>query len=108
MFVSDAVNGYLYLFAPETTSLSEYLNTLSKLRKYDFRYMIQGHSPKLVLKKELDDYIDIARNPDWDKGKVKPADLISGPDAEVRVVMSKKRPRLSVRMAIEKRKLEMR
>lgn len=82
--------------------LSKYIKTLEKVEKIDFDYMIQGHSNAIYRKNIIYDYIDVAKNPDWEKGKIRKNTLTSGYDALVKIVMSKNYPKLNAKLVIGK------
>ena len=61
---SDGVNANTWLFLPESQKLSVYQDTLKKIQKLDFDYLLTGHSLKLEPKANLQDYLAVAINPD--------------------------------------------
>lgn len=78
-FASDGVNANVWLFLPESQKLSVYQETLKKIQKLDFDYLLTGHSLKLEPKANLKDYIDVAMNPDIENASVlKPNDFAPG------------------------------
>lgn len=78
-FASDGVNANVYLFLPESQKLSVYQETLKKIQKLDFDYLLTGHSLKLEPKANLKDYLDVAMNPDIENASVlKPNDFAPG------------------------------
>ena len=100
LFTSDAVNGHLYLFLPESMPLSVYRETLYKVRAMNVRFMIQGHPTGKYTKRDLKHYIEAAEDPDWAHGRIRPHLLRSGNEEEVRCVLSTKHPRLSAKIFI--------
>lgn len=68
LLVSDAINGYLFLFLKESTPLSVYRDTLYKADQIPFVYMLQDHSKRIYPHKVMKDYIAVAQDPDWEKG----------------------------------------
>lgn len=104
IFVSDAVNAFLFLFLEESMDLETYKNTLYKLKAMDFKYMIQAHSTKIFPKTVLDSYIEVAENPDWKNGKVRKNDLLSG-DKVVKTVRCANNPKNKSKIVIEKSRL---
>lgn len=44
LYVGDSVNAFLWLFMPETLTLSEYKQTLQKAMMIDFDKMVQAHN----------------------------------------------------------------
>ena len=67
-FASDGICGGTWLFLPESTKLSVYLNSLKKVETLDFDYLITGHSIKPEPKAAIYDYIDVAENIDFEGG----------------------------------------
>lgn len=68
LYTGDAINPFLWLFAPEATSRTEYLQTLHKAKKLGFEEMLCGHNPKPMPKADLDVFIEVAENADFEKG----------------------------------------
>lgn len=104
VLVSDAVNAFLYLFLEESTDLATYLESLYKLKRIDYDYMLTGHSAKIYKKYELDNYIEVAEHPDWQNGKVRKNDMLSG-DKVVKVVRSSLNPKNNAKIVIEESRL---
>ena len=104
VLVSDAVNGFLYLFLEESTDLATYLESLYKLKRIDFDYMLSGHSAKIDKKSELDNYIQVAEHPDWQNGKLRKNDMLSG-NKVVKVVRSSVNPKNKAKIVIEEGRL---
>ena len=72
LLVSDAINGNLWLFLPESTKLSVYQQTLEKASGLDFDFMLQGHAVGLIPKIALHDYQSAAAAPDFAHGRPEP------------------------------------
>ncbi len=104
VLVSDAANGYLYLFLEESTNLATYLQSLYKLQKLDFDYMITGHTVKIDSRTDLESYIDVAEHPDWEHGKLRKNDILSG-DKVVKVIRSALNPKNKAKIVIEESRL---
>lgn len=68
LYVGDAVNQALWLFAPEADNLDAYIYTLKKVKDIDFREMYTGHNPKAGTKENLEWYLDCAEHLDYTKG----------------------------------------
>ena len=85
LYTGDAINGALLLFAPESTSLEEYIATLKKAKNIDFTKMIQAHRPEIFEKSVLDDYIEVATSVDWEKTQNFPMSK----DPDIRVMCKK-------------------
>lgn len=83
LYVGDAINSYLWLFSPEATKLSEYIETIGKIEGIDFTQMFQSHNQMPVLKETVQYYRDAAETLDYEKGEVFRSPLV--PDAEARV-----------------------
>lgn len=90
-FASDGICSGTYLFLPESTRLSVYLDSLKKVEKLDFDYLLTGHSIVPQPKEVIYDYIAVAENIDFEGGKIqKPNDFASG--IEYRQCFSKNKP----------------
>lgn len=100
MLASDAVNRGVYLFLEESTDLATYLQTLYKLKKLDFDYILTGHSAKIDTRADLEDYIDVAEHPDWENGKPRKPDLFTGVRT-VRSVRSAVNPKNTAQIVID-------
>ena len=100
MLASDAVNRGVYLFLEESTDLATYLQTLYKLKKLDFDYILTGHSAKIDTRADLEDYIDVAEHPDWENGKPRKPDLFTGVRT-VRSVRSAANPKNTAQIVID-------
>lgn len=68
LYVGDAINQFLWLFAPEADSLDTYIHTLKKAETIDFEKMYMGHNPMAGTKENLEWYLDCAKNLDYTKG----------------------------------------
>lgn len=104
VLASDAVNRGVYLFLEESTDLATYLQTLYKLKKLDFDYILTGHSAKIDTRADLEDYIDVAEHPDWENGKPRKPDLFTG-DRTVRSVRSAVNPKNTAQIVIDESRL---
>lgn len=69
MITSDGANPGPWLFLPESTNLSTYISSLHKLEKYEYDYILTGHSDKLMPKSDLSDWIHVAEHPDMENAK---------------------------------------
>lgn len=69
LYVGDAINGFLWLFMPEATMLSEYIVTIGKVEKIDFSQMIQSHTKMPVSKKNVEYYREAAETLDYENGE---------------------------------------
>lgn len=67
-YAGDAMNPFLWLFAPEATMLSGYIATLKKAEVLDFHELVIAHGPGTLPKTVLADYMDAAENIDFEKG----------------------------------------
>lgn len=79
MITSDGANPGTYLFLPESTTLSVYIESLKKLKSYDYDSILTGHSAKLMPKRELDAWLHVAEHPDLKHGKPREDDDILAP-----------------------------
>lgn len=99
-FSGDGMNGGTWLFLPESTKLSVYLNSLKKVKQLGFDYLITGHSTALEPKPVLDEYIDVAENLDFANGKPqKPTQYT--PDVHHRQCFSSKTARKKKRAFVQ-------
>lgn len=64
---SDGVNANVYLFLPESQKLSVYQETLRKIDRLDFDFLLTGHSLKLEPRANLKNYLSVAMNPDVER-----------------------------------------
>lgn len=69
MFTADAIIQYVWLFLEESTTISDYINSLKIVLKYDFDYFLVGHGMRLLPKKDMYDYLECAINIDFTKAK---------------------------------------
>ncbi len=83
LYVGDAVNGFLWLFMPEATMLSEYIETLGKVERIDFTQMLQSHNRMPVSKEMMKYYREAAETLDYENGEDFNTPL--EPDAKARV-----------------------
>lgn len=67
---SDGVNANVYLFLPESQKLSVYQETLRKIDRLDFDFLLTGHSLKLESRANLKNYLSVAMNPDVERASV--------------------------------------
>ena len=70
LITSDGANSATWLFLPESTDLSTYINSLHKLETYDFEHILTGHSLTLFTRKDLLDWIKVAEHPGLNHAKV--------------------------------------
>lgn len=68
IYTGDAINQFLWLFAPEAETLSTYIRTLRKAESIDFERMYMGHNPEAGTKENLWYYLDCALHLDYEKG----------------------------------------
>ena len=69
----------MWLFLPESQKLSVYQDTLKKIQRLDFDYLLTGHSLKMEPKANLKDYLAVAMNPDIENAAVqKPNEFAPG------------------------------
>ena len=82
-YAGDAMNPFLWLFAPESTSLSEYIQTLRKTEMIEFGELVISHRPGTLPKKVLKDYLEVAENVDYEKGVPFSSPLIPGAEGRI-------------------------
>lgn len=63
LITSDGANSATWLFLPESTDLATYIESLHKLERYDFEHILTGHSLDLFTRKDLEDWIEVAKHP---------------------------------------------
>lgn len=93
MITSDGANPGAYLFLPESTTLSAYIESLRKLKNYDYDFILTGHSDKLMPKSELDAWLHVAEHPDLKHGKPRADDEILAPGVHAINCWAKDDPR---------------
>lgn len=82
-YAGDAMNPFLWLFSPEATMLSEYIQTLKKAEKLDFNELVVAHGPGTLPKAVLADFMDAAEHIDFEKGVPFHAPMTAGMDARI-------------------------
>lgn len=82
-YAGDAMNPFLWLFAPEATMLSEYKQTLKKAEALDFKELVISHGPMVLPKAVLADFVDAAEQVDFEKGV--PFQTPMAPGVEARI-----------------------
>ncbi len=102
LYTTDAICPATWLFLPESTKLSEYVKSIEKALSIDFDYFITGHSPKLFPKKDMYDYLAVAKDPDFEHGKKKKATAFSGGRVEVVCYGKEKRKGISLHISEDK------
>ncbi len=90
LYVGDAINSYLWLFSPEATKLSEYIETIGKVESIDFTRMVQSHNRIPVSKNMVQYYRDAAETLDYEKGEEFSSPLVPGAEAKVCIRAGKK------------------
>lgn len=78
MLVSDATNPTVFMFLPESTKLSVYIDSVSRALQKDFDFFLVGHIPKLFPKEDMETYLRVAQNLDWEHGKTQTHPLRPG------------------------------
>ena len=69
IIVSDAANPVVWLFLPESMKLSVYCESLKKIEKMDFSYILTGHSQKLFTRSDVRAWLEVAQDLDFEHGK---------------------------------------
>lgn len=85
LYVGDAVNGFLWLFLPEATSVSVYRDTLYRVRELPFDRMIQSHEPRVMPRSCLDDYIRLVETMEYDAWPAVDTPL-AAPGQEIKII----------------------
>lgn len=67
-FAGDAMSPFVWLFAPESTMLSEYISTLKKVTALGLSHLVVAHHPTKLEAKVLEDYMDVAEHLDYEAG----------------------------------------
>lgn len=67
-FAGDAMSPFVWLFAPESKNLSDYIATLKKVKAFGSDYLVVAHHPVMLKGKVLDDYLDAAEQLDYETG----------------------------------------
>lgn len=83
LFVGDAMNPFVWLFMPEALKLSDYKDMLSKIWAMDFTHFYMGHNPMKTEKNVMLDYIEAAKQVDFEKGF--PFQTPLAPDVDAKV-----------------------
>ncbi len=68
LFTGDAMNAFLWLFAPEATDLATYKKSLAKAKNLELDKVGFSHNPFLAPATILDDFIDCAEHVEYEKG----------------------------------------
>lgn len=64
MVTSDGSCPFIWIFLEESTTVEEYIKALKKLLEYDFDYFLVGHGARMLDKKRLYDFLEIAETID--------------------------------------------
>lgn len=75
LYVGDAMNSFVWLFLPESQSLTTYIRSIHKAAQLPFTHMIQSHEPDPVPKRKLWDYLDLVEHLDFESGLPVPVPL---------------------------------
>ena len=68
LFTGDAMNSFLWLFAPEATNLATYKKSLVKAKSLEVEKVGFSHNPFLAPVRILDDFVKCAEQVDYEKG----------------------------------------
>ena len=79
MITSDGANPGTYLFLPESTGLSTYIESLKKLKSYDYDFILTGHDHQLMPKSDLVAWLHVAEHPGLNHSKRRKDDEILAP-----------------------------
>lgn len=69
LFIGDAAGFFVWLFAPETTSRAEYIDTLKKMYALNADGYLGGHNPVPIKREQFLDFIRAAKEADYEKGE---------------------------------------
>lgn len=83
LMVGDAMNPFLWLFMPEALTLDDYRRTLVKIWSMDFAHFYMSHSPKREKKEIMVDYMETARDLDYEQGVPFDNALAAGLEARI-------------------------
>lgn len=67
MLVSDGTCPFVWLFLKESTTVTEYITNLKNILKYDFDNFLVGHGARLLPKKRMYSFLEIAETIDLEK-----------------------------------------
>ncbi len=68
LYAGDALNGFLWLFLPESLDLATYTATIKKAQGIGFDWLVMSHNPVIAKKAVLDDFLDCATHVDYEHG----------------------------------------
>ncbi|MCC8065571.1 MAG: MBL fold metallo-hydrolase [Clostridiales bacterium] len=83
LFIGDITGMFVWMFAPETTSLNVYIQTLEKLYALNADAYIGGHNPDAMHREDLLLYKRAAEEADYEKGE--PFESFMAQECEPRV-----------------------
>lgn len=83
LMVGDAMNPFLWLFMPEALTLDDYRRTLVKIWSMDFSHFYMSHSLEREKKETMVDYMETARDLDYEQGVSFDSPLAAGLDARI-------------------------
>ena len=67
LLASDASCPFVWLFLPESQSVSTYIKMLEKTLKLDFDSFLVGHGARLLPKYRMQEFLDVAKGIDMEK-----------------------------------------
>ena len=67
---TDGACSATWLFLPESTKLSTYIESLKKLEKLDYDSILTGHSDKFFTRGDLRKWLHVAEHPDLKNGRL--------------------------------------
>lgn len=83
LYVGDAMNPFVWLFAPEAQPLSVYIHSLKKAIDLKADKIMIAHGSGILSSSVLEDYLDCAENVDYEHGIPFTSPIF--PDAEARI-----------------------
>jgi len=69
LLTGDAANGHCWMFLEDCLHMNVYIAMLKRLKKLDFDTFIMSHSELIYPKAEIEKYIKVAENIDFNKSK---------------------------------------
>lgn len=80
-YSGDSMNFSTWLFLPEATPLSVYADSIRKMQKERFEWIMFSHAEERYAKGVLDDFLELAEHVEYDSGYPFSAPLVPGANA---------------------------
>ena len=81
LYAGDAFNKEVWLFLPEAADLGTYQETLKKAMGMDIQKVVYSHEPGFGRVEELEEFLEVAENLDYEAGEPFWAPLVPGATA---------------------------